>query len=68
MVVSNAYLGFLGLGLEENGSFGKTHPHVVSVGLVKEGWKNVILRVEPKVLGVVGVSGALSYGVSLTSA
>jgi len=30
MVTSSAYLGFLGLGLEENGSFGRTHPHVVS--------------------------------------
>jgi len=30
MVVSSAYLRFLGLGLEENGSFGRTHPHVVN--------------------------------------
>jgi len=29
MVVSSAYLRFLGLGLKENGSFGRTHPHVV---------------------------------------
>jgi hypothetical protein len=34
MVVSTAYLGFPGLGLEESGSFGKTHPHVVSGGIV----------------------------------
>jgi hypothetical protein len=32
-----------------------------------EGSKNVVLRVEPKVLGVVGYNGALSYGVPLTS-
>ncbi len=30
MVVSSAYLRFLGLGLEESGSSGRTHPHVVS--------------------------------------
>jgi len=30
MVVSNAYLGFPSLGLEESGSFGRTHPRVVS--------------------------------------
>jgi hypothetical protein len=36
MVVSSAYLGFLGLGLEESGSFGRTHPHVVSGGIVWE--------------------------------
>jgi hypothetical protein len=39
MVVSGAYLGFLGLGflglgLEESGSFGRTHPHVASGGIV----------------------------------
>jgi hypothetical protein len=33
MVASNAYLRFLGLGLEENGSSGRTHPHVVSGGI-----------------------------------
>ncbi len=33
MVASNAYLEFLGLGLEESGSFGRTHPHVVSGGI-----------------------------------
>jgi len=30
MVASSAYLGFLGLRLEESGSSGRTHPHVVS--------------------------------------
>jgi hypothetical protein len=35
---------------------------------MKEGSKNVFLRVEPKTLGVVGVSGAPSYGVPLASA
>jgi sugar diacid utilization regulator len=34
---------------------------------VREGSKNVVLRVEPRVLGVVGVSGAPSYGVPLAS-
>jgi hypothetical protein len=33
MVVSNAYLGFLGLRLEESGSSSRTHPHVVSAGI-----------------------------------
>jgi hypothetical protein len=33
MVVSSAYLGFPGLGLDESGSSGKTHPHVMSGGL-----------------------------------
>ncbi len=33
MVTSSAYLGFPGLGLEESGSFGKTHSHVVSGGI-----------------------------------
>ncbi len=33
MVVNSAYLGFLGLGLEESVSFGRTHPHVVSGGI-----------------------------------
>jgi hypothetical protein len=33
MVTNSAYLGFLGLGLEESGSSGKTHPHVVSGGI-----------------------------------
>jgi hypothetical protein len=35
---------------------------------VREGSKNVVLWVEPKALGVVRVSGASSYGVSLASA
>jgi hypothetical protein len=30
--------------------------------------KNVVLRVEPRALGVVGVSGAPNYGVPLESA
>jgi hypothetical protein len=30
MVVNSAYLRFPSLGLKESGSFGKTHPHVVS--------------------------------------
>jgi len=33
MVVSSAYLGFLGLGLKESGYFGRTHPHVMSGGI-----------------------------------
>ncbi len=33
MHVKVAYLGFLGLGLEESGSSGRTHPHVVSGGI-----------------------------------
>jgi len=33
MVASSAYLGFLGLGLEESGSSGRTHPHVVNGGI-----------------------------------
>ncbi len=33
MVTSSAYLGFPGLGLEESGSSGMTHPHVVSGGI-----------------------------------
>jgi hypothetical protein len=33
-VVGSAYLGFPGLGLEENGSSGRTHLHVVSGGIV----------------------------------
>ncbi len=33
MVTSSAYLRFLGLGLEESGSSGRTHPHVVSGGI-----------------------------------
>jgi nitrate/nitrite transporter NarK len=32
---------------------------------MREGSKNVVLRVEPRALGVVGISGALSYGVPL---
>jgi hypothetical protein len=35
---------------------------------VREGSKNVVLRVELRALGIVGVSGASSYGVSLASA
>ncbi len=35
---------------------------------MKKGSKNVILRVEPRALGVIGVNGALSYGVPLASA
>ncbi len=34
MVVSSAYLRFPGLGLEESGSSSRTHPHVVSGGIV----------------------------------
>ncbi len=34
---------------------------------MREGSKNIVLRVEPKVLGVIGVSGAPSYGVLLAS-
>ncbi len=33
MVVSSAYLGFLGLGLKESGSSGRTHLQVVSGGI-----------------------------------
>jgi len=33
MVASSAYLGFLGLGLKESGSSGRTHPQVVSGGI-----------------------------------
>jgi hypothetical protein len=33
MVVTSAYLGFLGLGLEESGSSSRTHPHFVSGGI-----------------------------------
>ncbi len=33
MVANSAYLGFLGLGLEESGSSSRTHPHVVSEGI-----------------------------------
>jgi hypothetical protein len=36
MVASSAYLGFLGLGLEESGSFGRTHLQVVSGGIKRE--------------------------------
>ncbi len=34
MVVSNAYLGFPCLGLQDNGSSGGTHLHVVNGGIV----------------------------------
>jgi hypothetical protein len=33
MVASSAYLGFLGLGLEESGSSSRTHPHVMNGGI-----------------------------------
>jgi len=33
MVTNSACLGFLGLGLEESGSSGRTHSHVVSGGI-----------------------------------
>jgi hypothetical protein len=33
MVTSSVYLGFSGLGLEESGFSGRTHPHVVSGGI-----------------------------------
>jgi hypothetical protein len=33
MVVSSAYLRFLGLRLEESGFSSRTHPHVVSGGI-----------------------------------
>jgi len=36
MVMSSAYLGFPSLGLKESGSCGRTHPHVVSGGIVWE--------------------------------
>jgi hypothetical protein len=36
MVVRSAYLGFPGLRLEESGSFGRTHPHVVNGGIMCE--------------------------------
>jgi len=32
--VSSAYLRFPDLGLEESGSSGRTHPHVVNGGIV----------------------------------
>jgi hypothetical protein len=34
MVVSSAYLGFPGLGLEESGSSGRMHLHVANGGIV----------------------------------
>jgi hypothetical protein len=34
---------------------------------VREGSKNVVLQVEPRTLGIVEVSGTLSYGVPLAS-
>jgi hypothetical protein len=33
MVANSVYLGFPALGLEESGSSGRTHPHVVSGGI-----------------------------------
>jgi ABC-type dipeptide/oligopeptide/nickel transport system permease subunit len=70
MAASIAYLGFLGLGLKESGSSSRTHPpSCCEWGYsVRKGLKNVVLQVEPRVLGVVGVSGASSYGVLLASA
>ncbi len=35
---------------------------------MKEGSKNIVLCVEPRTLGVVRISAASSYGVSLASA
>ncbi len=35
---------------------------------MREGSKNIVLQVEPRTLGVVGISGASNYGVSLASA
>jgi len=35
---------------------------------VREGSKNIVFRIEPKALGVVGISEALSYGVPLALA
>jgi hypothetical protein len=35
---------------------------------MKEGSKNIILRIERRALGVVRVSGVLNYGVLLASA
>jgi hypothetical protein len=35
---------------------------------MRKGSKNVVFRVEPRMLGVVGISGAPSYDVSLASA
>jgi hypothetical protein len=64
MVASSAYLGFLGLGLEESGSFGRTHLHVVSGGIKCE---RRLKELEHRALGVVGVNGASSYGVMLAS-
>jgi len=36
MVANSAYLRFLGLGLEESGFSGRTHPHVVNGGIAWE--------------------------------
>jgi len=36
MVTNSAYLGFFGSRLEENGSYDKTHPHVVNGGITWE--------------------------------
>jgi len=45
MVTNSAYLGFLGLGLEESGSSGRTHLHVVSGGIKCErGLKELCLK------------------------
>jgi hypothetical protein len=63
MITNSAYLRFPGSGLQESGSIVRTHPHVVSGGIKCErGLK------EPRALGVVGISGAPSYGVPLASA
>jgi hypothetical protein len=32
---------------------------------VREGSNNIVFKVEPKVLGIVGVNGATNYGVLL---
>jgi hypothetical protein len=34
---------------------------------VREGSRNVVLQVEPRMLGIIGVSGTPSYGVPLGS-
>jgi hypothetical protein len=69
MITSTAYLGFPGLGLKDSGSSGKIHLHVVSEGIkCKRRSKNVVLRIEPRALGVVGVSVVQNYGVPLALA
>jgi hypothetical protein len=59
MVVSSAYLGFPRLGLEESGSSGRTHPHVVNEGIKCErGLKEVVVV---EVVGVVEVHQQLGH-------